>query len=66
MVDSKENYKFDLGVKGLRRKCPFFLPVQDDQLPSSLQHNCRKFHPQPGFPHSDSPLQECQANQWRR
>ena len=24
MVDSMENYKFDLGVKGLRRKCPFF------------------------------------------
>ena len=25
MIDSKENYKFDLGVKGLNEKCHFYI-----------------------------------------
>jgi len=39
------------------------LPDPDGPLPFFSQHTCYIFHQQPGFPHSDSQHQVCQAKQ---
>ena len=41
MIDSKKNYKFDLGVKGLNEKCHFYI-TSNSVLYSRENYNCEQ------------------------